>query len=343
MTTPEVIQRASQARSQPNSPPSPPDSETTSQPQQSLLPEPVTDWSQEPEPRRWLLQDWLPENEVVLLTGRGSVGKSRLLQQLASALACGPEFVNLHEGWLPAQNTNTFVPKIATDSPVKVVFAGWEDDRNEALRRRSKLGNQCKWAKEKEGLEAMTANLRYYPMRGCGPVYGVGERGHIATRGEGTLVGEELLQTCKNFGAKLLILDPLSLALLTSENDRALVSLALEYLAGWAMQARCAVILSGHPAKTTAGESSDYSGTSGWRGLVRALWTLKRVAESADETETTPDPDAHCQLRLNKSNYALEGQFVTLQTVKKGSAWIAVEDTKKKTGGKSWAEKIEGK
>ena len=44
---------------------------------------------EEPSPRRWLVQNWLPAGRVALFTGPGGVGKSRLVLQLAAAIASG--------------------------------------------------------------------------------------------------------------------------------------------------------------------------------------------------------------------------------------------------------------
>ena len=41
----------------------------------------------EPEPRRWLIDLWLPAGTVALLTGEGGAGKSRLALQLAAGIA----------------------------------------------------------------------------------------------------------------------------------------------------------------------------------------------------------------------------------------------------------------
>ncbi|MCY4085556.1 MAG: hypothetical protein OXG37_01370 [Actinomycetia bacterium] len=107
-----------------------------------------------------------------------------------------------------------------------MVLAGWEDSRGEMLRRRrlTELGG-CPWA----GDASIDRRLHVLPMRGHGPVWAPAEGGsrHIATVGELTVTGHELRDYCRRVGARLLVLDPSSLALALEENNRALVSLAL--------------------------------------------------------------------------------------------------------------------
>ena len=54
----------------------------------------------EPEPRRWLVNAWLPAGRVALLTGPGGVGKSRLVLQLAAGIASGGD--DQEDAWIAA-------------------------------------------------------------------------------------------------------------------------------------------------------------------------------------------------------------------------------------------------
>ena len=221
------------------------------------LPEPLTGqgWAEEPPERVWLVEGWLPAGELSMLAGPGSSGKSLLLLQLAVALACdraalGYAMGVVHsENWLPAGDGIGAVAPELCGEPVTVVLAGWEDSRGEALRRRRRLSELggCAWA----GDGSIDGRLHVLPMRGHGPAWAPaqGGSGHIATVGELTVTGRELRGYCERVGARLLVLDPSSLALALEENNRALVSLALEDWAGWASESGCAVLLTGHPAK----------------------------------------------------------------------------------------------
>lgn len=300
------------------------------------LPVPLTGegWKADVPDREWLVDDWLPVGELALLAGPGETGKSLLTLQLATALACDrdvfPDQDLTH--WLPRQSGKTQAPALCPE-PVNVVLAGWEDSTPEALRRRNRLYQfgDCKWAAD----PSINDRLHGLPMRGRGPVWAPAASGsrHIATVGELTQTGHELRAYCERIEARLLVLDPSSLALALAENDRALVSLALESWAGWANACGCAVLLTAHPAKATEGEAADYSGSTAWRGLVRAMWTLK-LPSKKDKSDIRfkrparlPEEERFAELALNKSNYSMSGAALPVATRGKRAGWCIVEAT----------------
>ena len=312
----------------------------------NLLPEALTGagWEAEAEPREWLVDGWLPVGELAMLAGPGSVGKSLLALQLGAALACDrdplhatnkrqPVKVRDSVGWLPKGSAVDAEAPELYPQPVTVVLAGWKDTRNEALRRRERLMmyGGCGWA----GDPSINDRLHVLPMHGYGPVWAPAAGGsrHIATLGELTETGRRLREHCEKHGARLLVLDPSSLALALDENNRALVSLALESWAGWATDSGCTVLLTAHPSKAKEGEGADYSGSTAWRGLVRALWTLR----SPDEKEADPAaverlkgnkarPETVALLTLNKNNYGWDGVSLTLVTCGGRAGWYLVDD-----------------
>lgn len=291
------------------------------------LPEPLTGdaWQEAPQPRKWLVEGWLPAGELSLLTGPGSVGKSLFLLQLGAALACDRKVLNRNRGWLPGDSPGVAAPQL-TPEPVPVVLAGWEDGKDEALRRRYRLKSfgGCPWAAD----ESIDRHLHVLPMRGFGPTWAPLNHGHIATVGGLTETGRALRNYCERHGAGLLVLDTLAHALTLEENSRALVTLALEAWAGWAAESGCAVMITGHPSKASAGEAADYSGTTAWRGSVRVLWTLRRPdREDADgdtilELEGDPkQPERVARLTLNKNNYGLDDIGLNVVTVGHRAGW----------------------
>ena len=300
------------------------------------LPKPVTGekWKDPVPDRDWLVKDWLPAGELSMLAGPGEMGKSPLLLQLACALAS-----DHHVPWLPAgEKVETRTPALASD-PGAVVLANWEDSANETLRRRLRLHKygSCECAAD----ESIDRHLHVFPMRGAGPLVAPAGTGHMAHMGKLTGTGNALFAYCERAKARLLVLDPASLALSVEENSRPLVSLALEILAGWCLSSGCAVMITGHPAKAAEGESSDYSGSTAWRGLVRSLWTLKppmKENENAPpENGTLPNGERQAVLKLNKANYSMSGTELTLQTVGKRAAWHLFDpnpEEKSQTGGR---------
>ena len=312
------------------------------------LPEPVVgdEWDKKDPPREWLVKDWLPAGELALLSGPGNVGKSLLVLQLACALATEREVTS----WIPKDKDTKKAEALTPESGgVTVVLANWEDSAPEIRRRRKRLPfGGCKWAEAPD----VNNNLHVLPMRGRGPGWGPGGSRHMSVIGELTKTGTALRRYCEEHRARLLVLDPVSLALAVEENSRPLVSVALESWAGWATETGCAVLLTGHPSKTPDGEGSDYSGSTAWRGLVRSLWTLKplkkekpnknnpNAPEEEEEEEETRD---HCaDLTLNKANYAKAGTVLHLVTFGEGAAWHLLDrppkappaKKKEKKGGK---------
>ena len=94
-----------------------------------------------PDPRRWLVDDWLPGGRVTLLAGPGGIGKSRLALQLSAGIAS--------EGcsWIETPSPDTLKLGNATEpggSPT--VYASWEDELEEFWSRLSELsGSAAPW------------------------------------------------------------------------------------------------------------------------------------------------------------------------------------------------------
>ena len=302
-----------------------------------VLPEPLTGagWEREPADREWLVDGWLPAGELSLLAGPGSVGKSLLALQLGAALACDRAALLAGGDWLPAGARIAATAPALAPAPCPVVLAGWEDSADEALRRRGRLAMHggCTWARH----GSIDARLHVLPMRGHGPLWAPAEGGsrHIGTVGALTASGEAVLAYAEQHGARLLVLDPAGLAIATNENDRALVSMALDKLAGWATDNGCAVLVTGHPAKATEGESAEYSGSTAWRGSVRALWTLRAPTDkqadrnSAEWSRLVGHDPARAErvalLARNKSNYGWDGDALTLATAGARAGWYLTD------------------
>ena len=302
-----------------------------------VLPEPLTGagWEREPAAREWLVDGWLPAGELSLLAGPGSVGKSLLALQLGAALTCHRSALLNGGDWLPAgANIAAKAPPLAP-APCPVVLAGWEDSADEALRRRGRLAMHggCAWARH----PSIDARLHVLPMRGFGPMWAPAEGGsrHIGTVGALTPSGKAVLAYAEQHGARLLVVDPAGLAIATNENDRALVSMALDALAGWALRTGCAVLVTGHPAKATEGESAEYSGSTAWRGSVRALWTLRAPTDKQADRNSAEwlrlvghDParaERVALLARNKNNYGWDGDALTLATAGARAGWYLTD------------------
>ena len=280
------------------------------------LPEPLTGegWNAEVPDREWLIDAWLPAGELVLFPGPGAAGKSLMGLQLGAALACDRKPLQNAGGWLPKGENITATPPQLCDEPVTVALATWEDSRDEALRRRLRLHlyGGCGWIAH----PSVNERLHLFPMRGRGPTW----------LQEETRVGAALRQYCERIDARLLVLDPSSLAFCLDENDRAAVSAALDSWAGWAMDTGCAVLVTAHPPKT---KEINYSGSTAWRSLARSMWSITTTKEGKDTT-TKEGEEISAELTLDKANYAADGVVLHLRTSGRRAGWNLYDDASPK-------------
>ena len=234
-------------------------------------------------PREWLIDQFLPANELTLFTGQGGVGKSRLMLQIVGKLACG-------WGGTPFQAKERHLSNNQDNK--RVYIASWEDDRDEHKRRLLQAQRRLGWMEE----GVFNRQVKFADMRndGRGPLWGVppGENSHA--RASLLPVGEVLLKQVAAFEADVLVLDPLSAAFGGNENDRAGAREFNTHLSGWANRNRCAVVILGHPPKSDA----TYSGSTDWEGAPRAMWFLEK-----DEQKDQGAP-ARYKFDVTKLSYA---------------------------------------
>ena len=285
--------------------------------------------------REWLIEGWLPVGRLGMLSGRGGRGKSRLALQLVARMAASPAargpFVPAARG--PGNDTAVSDANLALDATHAgpVVYASWEDEREEAGRRIAKFG-----ADELATPADLAGRLRYLDLRGEGPLWGPGgEARHLAALGELTPVGRRVRATCEILDARLLVVDSLAGAYGSDENVRALVRAFCADWDRWATDARCAVMLVSHPPKTPGGAGAgqvdrDYAGSTDWHGAARWRWTM----DTADTGETTPGrnggrprPVEALALELVKSSYGKGGYRLFLKPSDSKNGWLGVSST----------------
>ena len=231
--------------------------------------------------RRWLINQWLPADEVMMFSGKGGAGKSRLMLQIA--LACTRELSEKEHSkntsyrqWL-GHGTPVDMD-ITSDAPFPVVYANYEDSHDEMEGRITRAFDFQR--EEREHLSVLTETRDrlhlYHPRESIwsAPATTPSAKGDFSPQ------GRWLLNKCVRVGARLLILDPLSAVFAQDENSRHLVRPFLAALGAWAHDAHCAVALVSHPPKS--GED-DYSGSTDWHGGVRTMWAFKTVSVIVDE------------------------------------------------------------
>ena len=279
------------------------------------------DWSGPWPEREWLIGGWLPVGRVGMLTGRGGRGKSRLALQLAARIAADPPAVG---AVFPPFNTDpggsaaVAAAGLAVDprNAGPVVFASWEDERDEFGRRLAAMFGAGLVDPAK-----CAGRLHYLDQRGVGPIWAPGAGGsrHVLTAAELTPAGGSLRATCEAVGARLLILDSLAGAYGSDENTRGLVRAFCSSWDEWGSRNRCAVMLIAHPPKANnraqgaASEGDDFAGSGDWHAASRWRWVLAPADTGCTQPGKDPKkpvPLKAPRLTLAKASYGPDGAGV---------------------------------
>ena len=255
-----------------------------------------TPWSEiEEVNREWLIPNWLPANTVTMFTGQGGAGKSWLTLQVACEIASHAKSESWGKSNYQAPKPSEYDDSTDND-PKHIVFATYEDEPAELKRRLNALSSSFGWIESER--EVIKKHLHIVDMRGVGSVWGPGAGNHIAITGELLRTGEALRKVCKDIGARLLILDPLSGAFGGNENDRTAVYDFVSSFRGWGDAAKCAMLVIGHLPKGADGRAAGFSGSTAWEASARAMWLLA--------TKKDKDDKPYYALQHTKSNYAMQ-------------------------------------
>jgi len=225
----------------------------------------------EPPPFDWLLDHWLSWHPT-LLAGRGGIGKSLLVQQLGTQLACG----------LPTW--------CAALPPIKVLYWACEDDHDQLWRRQDTI---CKAL----GIGfARLENFKVDARHGLENTLLSTEFGRPLWTPQIELLREQV----NDLTTDVLLLDNIGHVFGANENVRHDVTLFLNGIAGLVPERPFCPILLGHPSKSIA---SEYSGSTAWENAVRMRWYLDdKLPDKAPDSESPPDPDYRV-LSKRKTNY----------------------------------------
>ena len=278
--------------------------------------------------REWLIPGWLPVGRLGMLSGRGGRGKSRLALQLAARLAAGQGGV-----FVPPATSADTAAVVEMLHPLNgdlgpVVYASWEDEREEVGRRLAAMA--------KDGLvnvEAVRGKLRFIDLRGVGPLWApaAGGSGHVQTRAALTSAGGRVRATCEALKARLLVVDSLAGAYAGDENTRALVRAFCADWDAWASANRCTVMLIAHPPKAPSGGGApsvdaDYAGSTDWHNAARWRWALEPTPTGRTRADKT-GKDAivvALALKLAKSSYGPDGARLFLASSESQLGWRSV-------------------
>ena len=243
----------------------------------------ISAWRNQPVPeRQWTVKDRIPANNVTLLSGEGSVGKSILSLQLAVAVALGRD-------WIGA------LPDVG---PALVVCC--EDDADE-LWRRLDLIFQHYGASYTD-----FKDLHVAALAGGETLMAAPDRKGII---KFTQLFEQISEAAYDIKPKLIVLDNAADVYGGNENDRAQVRQFIGLLRGMAMAAGAGVLVTSHPSLTGINTGTGLSGSTAWNASVRSRLYFKRATTEKDEE---PDPDLRV-LEVMKSNYGPIGETITLK------------------------------
>ncbi len=240
-----------------------------------------------PPAREFVVKGIIARKTVTLLTGDGGVGKSSLALQLAECIRRGEPFLGKE-----------------TVAGTTLLYS-CEDDGEELHRRLHGVQRSMGAAPA-----VVPGRLQLAPR--------VGNNNALVQFNAGTGLAEPtdafraLEATAKETRVDLLVIDTTAQTFPGNENDRASVTAYVNLLAGLALRTNAGVLLLAHPPKM---QGSEYSGSTGWDGTVRARLFLRR-----DNTNGSP----RYFLKLAKANYAAQFE-VELVRDDDGVMWLVEE------------------
>ena len=240
-------------------------------------------WQDQPVPERvWTVKDRIPGNNVTLLSGEGSIGKSILSLHLATAIVLGRD-------WLQS---------LPDPGPAIVVCC--EDDINELWRRLDLI------FKFYGAAYTDFKDLHVLALAGEKTLMAAPDRNGLM---QPTKLFKQIHQAACDIKPKLLVLDNSADIFGGNENDRAQVRQFIGILRGMAIAASTGVLLTSHPSLTGISSGTGLSGSTAWNASVRSRLYFKRATTEKDEE---PDPDLRV-LECMKSNYGPVGETITLR------------------------------
>ncbi|MGB3456075.1 MAG: AAA family ATPase [Litorimonas sp.] len=229
--------------------------------------------------RRWLVDDWIPDQEVTLLYGDGGTGKSLLSLQLAVAVASGTSWAGLSTKAGPA------------------IFLSAEDSEDELHRRLKDAALQA--GTDLAGL----SHLAYASLAGQEALLATDGASLKPTPLYGLLEAE--IEAKK---PSVVVLDTLANLYPGNENDRAKATQFVGFLKRLAIEHDLAVVVLAHPSLSGLSTGSGMSGSTGWNNSVRSRLYMSRIKDGEHE----PDVDART-LSKKKNNYGRVGDEIAMR------------------------------
>ena len=237
------------------------------------------DWNAVPE-RLWIVEDLVPAGGVTLLSGDGGLGKSLLVQQLATAAALG-------RGWigLPVR-------------PCRVLALFCEDDLDELQRRQRDI---CRYYDC--GFEHLE-NLHLCSRAGDGAI--LMDFNRRTDEGQITELYGQIVTYVRHHRIELVVIDTAADVFSGNENARPQVRAFIQRLRHLARDSGGAVVLTSHPSVAGLQNGSGISGSTAWHNSVRSRLYFHRVKDDEDSS-------GERVLKTMKSNYGRLGDTVRVR------------------------------
>lgn len=238
------------------------------------------EWEGQPvKPREWIVDDWIPKDEVTLLYGDGGVGKTLLAQQLGTTAAAGLS-------WLGKKTR-----------PCRVMLFLCEDGPDELHRRQRDIAKAY-------GISlAELGNLRLTSRQNEDNLLATWDRSGAMKL---TSVWHTLRDDAIAFRADVVIIDTLADTFGGSEIDRLQVnSFGKGCLGRLGKEIGGTVIALGHPSRAGRDTGEGSSGSTAWNNAVRSRLYLEHMKN---------DPTMSVRILSNKKlNYGARGAQIKLR------------------------------
>jgi RecA-family ATPase len=272
----------------PASPPPPPPPPPT--PAEITWIDPAAWTGQNPPPREWEVEGWIPRHEVTLLYGDGGIGKTLLIHQYATAAAAG-------RPWL-GQKTRQ----------ARVMCFFCEDSSEELHRRQVDINASFQIGHKDLG------GLRLASRKHEDNLLAAWDRSGSAMKL--TPAWHRLKRDAIAFGADVLVIDTIADVYGGSEIDRVQVNAFVKGCLGSLAKAiGGSVIALGHPSLSGKSTGSGTSGSTAWSNAARSRIYL-RYPEKTDSGNIR-------ELEGMKLNYGPKGSLLKLRWERGAFAVIA--------------------
>ena len=230
----------------------------------------------EPPARDWMVEGCFLRGTVALVAGDGGIGKSLLMQQLATCAVLGRPWLGL------------------SVKPGRALYLGCEDDGDELHRRQWSINASLGY----EMADVLDAGLDLIPRVGCDNV--LMRLMRPAWKMERTSLMDKLVVRCRRTGVQYVVVDTATQTFAGNQNDENQVVAYVNEFRRLAIAIQGVVIFTKHPSMAGRALGTGESGNVAWRNSVRAHLYLHK------------DKFGDLMLETMKSNYSKSGRSIPL-------------------------------